>query len=93
MGLEAPFLPVGQTDLSVHVDYASNSSGMPVTKLASRLLGFDARYVVLTTSQERWGVVVEGYHIGWQRQVRSDLLNDDYTVVAHWPTATVYQKN
>lgn len=93
MGLEAPFLPVGQTGLSVDVDYASNGSGMSVTKLASRLLRLNAPYVVLTTSQERWGVVVEGYPIGWQRQVRADLLNDGYTVVAHWPTATVYQKN
>ncbi len=87
---ESPFIPAGQTLAGSVERFYASVQGTEVPVNTEKLLGSHAQYVLITTSQERWGVEVNGYPYGWQTSVRSALLNAGYHVVAAWPTATVY---
>jgi len=87
---EASFIPAGQTLAGSVVRFYASVQGTQVPVSTDLLLKSHAQYVLITTSQERWGVEVNGFPYGWQRSVRKTLLHAGYHVVAAWPTATVY---
>jgi len=87
---EAPFLPAGQALAGSVERFYASVQGTQIPVNTSKLLSSHAQYVVITTSQEHWGVEVNGFPYGWQTSVRQALLDHGYRVVASWPTATVY---
>jgi hypothetical protein len=87
---EAPYLPAGQADVGSVTNFYASVQGTIIPVSTSELLKSHAQYVLISTSQERWGVEVNGFPYGWQSTVRKALLKHGYHVVAAWPTATVY---
>jgi hypothetical protein len=91
IGLVAPFLPIGQQDVN-HVTYliASTLGGPPTVAFDARaLIAARPAYVILSASQDAWGRIVQGYPVGWESVLFSQLIRGGFTVARSWADATV----
>jgi len=95
IGDVSAYLPIGQRDIgSIGVFTASSAATDPTpAHNQAQLLRHRPAWIILSTSQQRWGVLVAGYPSRWQASLEKALVSHGYVVVAHWPTASVLEAN
>jgi len=90
IGVTNYFLPIGQRKIGVINEFIAGGSGSSdVRSLAKSLVKARPNYVILSKSEEAYGVQVDGYRPGWEVAIERVLIAHGYEVVAHWPTAIV----
>jgi hypothetical protein len=90
LGVVSGFLPLGYRDVGVIIVYDALGSGSSrLRKLPLKLVRNHAAWVILSQSQESWGVNVAGYPVSWEENLESSLLSKGYKIMKVWPTATV----
>ena len=84
-------LPWRDRDLGVlrYVDLPPVTGPAEVTK---KLESMRPNWIVLTSSEEKEGELVQGWPTGWQDRVERELLADGYGVYRSWPTARVLER-
>jgi hypothetical protein len=90
LGLVNPYIPFGYRDLgslNIFVAESDNVTSRPVAP--STFLRNHATWIILSQSQESWGVNVAGYPVDWEANLESALLSEGYKIAKAWPTATV----
>lgn len=89
--LAAPFLPIEYENVNtMPVEIAAYQAQAPTIQYdLYTLISNNAQWIILSRSQENWGVDVAGYPKGWLGPFTKSLEGQGFTVVAHWPTATV----
>ena len=88
---ECAFIPVGQGRFGDIHNLFFSENGQPFPVNAKLLIGSQAAYIMLSQSEERWGVINQGYPAYWQSIVSRTLLANGYVLAAHWPTADIYK--
>lgn len=90
IGEVAPFLPIGQEKITSLYTYTASGSGAP--SYQALLSGFVTNrpgWIILSQSEEAWGVLVANYRQGWEASLEIALIQKGYHIVAQWQTATV----
>jgi hypothetical protein len=90
IGIVSSFVPYGQEKiLSVPV-FAASDGGTPTVKhIEANFVAAHPKWIVLSQSQEAWGQLIGGYQAGWEANLEVVLIQNGYTIVKNWPTATV----
>lgn len=91
LGLANSYTPFGFRGVGTWNVFVAAAPKM-VAKTGVRPASFlkhDAQWIVLSQSQEAWGVDVGGYPASWELNLESALLKEGYKIVKVWPTATV----
>jgi hypothetical protein len=90
LGVVSAYLPLGYRDIGVISIYSATSySATPRRVRPTAFVRHHAAWVILSQSQESWGVNVAGYPASWEENLESSLLSKGYKIVKVWPTATV----
>jgi hypothetical protein len=90
LGIVSPYLPIGFRDVGLINMYVARNDGAQLTPVRpSGFVKSHAAWVILSQSQESWGVNVAGYPVSWEANLERSLLSDGYTIAKAWPTATV----
>jgi hypothetical protein len=91
LGLANPYTPFGYRDVGlVYVYVAATERAVPRTGVSPKsFVKHDAAWVILSQSQESWGVNVAGYRASWEQNLESSLLEEGYKIMKVWPTSTV----
>lgn len=91
IGLTNYYLPIGHRGVGVVSEYIANapSSSAKYRQIGAELLKAMPSFIILSKSEEAYGVDVAGYPQGWQRTLEASLLTHGYQVDARWSTATV----
>ncbi|HWD96532.1 MAG TPA: hypothetical protein VG246_08945, partial [Acidimicrobiales bacterium] len=90
LGLVAANLPFGYRDVSlIKLFVAEGNKTAPRTVRPASFVNHHVAWVILSQSQEAWGVNVAGYPVTWEASLESSLLSEGYKITKAWPTATV----
>lgn len=89
LGLIVPNLPIGYRDVGVINIYSADGINLLPRVRAITFERNHAAWIILSQSQESWGVNVAGYPVAWESNLEGSLLSDGYTIAKAWPTATV----
>jgi hypothetical protein len=89
LGVVSENLPMGYQGIGVFSIYSATYSKTPKRIGPSAFVKHHATWVILSQSQESWGVNVAGYPESWEVNLESSLLITGYKIVKVWPTATV----
>jgi hypothetical protein len=90
IGMVVPYLPFGaRYEGSVYFSSFIGGGVHPLQETLANFLKNPPPYIVLSQSQEAWGVNVAGYSKGWETTLQRQLTSTKFRVVATWPTATV----
>jgi hypothetical protein len=90
IGIVSSFVPYGQEKiLSVPVFTAAGGGTPTVKQIEANFVAAHPKWIVLSQSQEAWGELIGGYPAGWEANLEVVLIQKGYTIVKHWPTATV----
>ena len=90
IGVTNYFLPIGQRKIDAVNEFIAGGSGSSdVPALAQSLVKARPNYVILSKSEEAYGVQVEGFKPGWEVVIERLLVEHGYEVVVHWRTAIV----
>ena len=89
LGLVNPNLPFGYRDVGViNFFFADGFTVLPRVR-AKAFARNHAAWIILSQSQESWGVNVAGYPVAWEANLEVSLLSEGYKIAKVWPTATV----
>jgi hypothetical protein len=87
LGLANSYIPVGYRDVNlIHVFVPSTRKRYewPVSFAKN-----EATWIILSQSEESWGVNVAGYPANFESTLEHALLAEGYRVFKTWPTATI----
>ncbi len=90
LGVVIENLPIGYRDvgsITVFDAEQNNQTSLPVRP--STFVSNHAAWIILSQSQESWGVNIAGFPRGWEEKLETALLSDGYKIAKAWPTATV----
>ncbi len=93
VGMLNPYMPLLYKDVGVVLEF----DDLPVLpknldRDASRILRKKPLFVLLSKSEESYGVQVLGYSPGWQNRIRRELISRGYRIVAHYASAEVLER-
>ncbi len=88
MGVVNGYLPLDYRDVGL-INIYSLIGGGGVRVRPSAFVKNHATWVILSQSQQSWGVNVAGYPASWELNLESSLLGEGYKIAKVWPTATV----
>jgi hypothetical protein len=90
VGVVADYLPFGYRDVGViNLFISEGIESVPKRVRASAFVNHHVAWIILSQSQESWGVNVANFHANWESILEGSLLNKGYTIAKVWPTATV----
>jgi hypothetical protein len=90
LGLITENLPFGYRDVGlINVFVAEGNGRVPQSKLAKSFVKNRAVWIILSQSQESWGVNSAGFPMGWEATLKASLLKSGYAITKEWPTAMV----
>jgi hypothetical protein len=90
LGVVAAYLPIGYRGVgSISIYISEGQYSVPKPARASAFVKHHADWIVLSQSQESWGVNVASFPANWEVRLESSLLSKGYTIAKVWPTATV----
>jgi hypothetical protein len=89
LGVVSENLPLGYEGIGVFSLYSVTYAKTPRRVRPSTFVKHHASWVILSQSQESWGVNVAGYPESWEVNLESSLLSTGYKIIKVWPTATV----
>jgi hypothetical protein len=86
------YLPIGQRGVgTVIITSAVGESDLTARQISKSMLHHHANLIILSRSQQQYGVQVSGLPLDWEVTLESTLVNHHYKIIGQWPTATVLQ--
>ena len=93
VGVVSAYLPYGQRAVGSVTFLSFDVSGNdPIALTAKNFLQFHPEQIILSQSQDAWGVYVAGLPHGWEASLEAKLVGHGYVVAASWPTAIVLRE-
>ena len=90
LGVVEGYLPLGYRDVGLINIYSLIGNENATVRLRpSAFVKHHATWIILSQSQESWGVNIGGYPASWELNLESSLLGEGYKIAKVWPTATV----
>jgi hypothetical protein len=90
IGLTNYYMPVGQRSVGLVTEYlAGPGPSGKYQGIGVQLVKAKPAFIILSKSQEAYGVNVAGFPRGWESRLETSLLDNGYRVAARWRTATV----
>jgi hypothetical protein len=87
LGVVSENLPIGYRDVGLINVFVAGGNTLPVRP--STFARNHAAWIILSQSQESWGVNVAGYPVDWEANLEYSLLSEGYKIAKVWRTATV----
>jgi len=92
LGVVDVYLPIGYRDVGLVGIYSYAGNGIAPRRIRPKaFVKNHAAWVILSKSQESWGLNVAGYSPFWELNLEEALLREGYKIVKAWPTATVLE--
>jgi hypothetical protein len=90
LGVVDGYLPIGYRDVGLVSIYSyAGERNAPRHIRPKAFVKNHAAWVILSTSQESWGLNIAGFPANWELTLEVDLLGEGYKIVRAWPSATV----